>query len=83
MSDNIGTEVRKIITKSLNASVPSEKMSDDYQLAGNVLDSMALTVLLITLEDHFGIMLKDEELTPEDFETVASLTQLIQRNLNG
>lgn len=83
MSDNIGTEVRKIITNSLNASVPPEKMSDDYQLAGNVLDSMALTVLLITLEDHFGIMLKDEELAPEDFETVASLTQLIQRNLNG
>lgn len=82
MSNSIGIEVRKIIANSLNASVSPEKMSDDYPLAGNVLDSMALTVLLITLEDRFRITLNDEELTPEDFETVSSLTQLIQRNLN-
>ena len=83
MSHTLSLEVKQIITNSVNSSIPASKMPDDFQLAGNVLDSMAVTSLIIALEDHFGFTLNDEELTAEDFETVSSLTKLIEQKLSS
>ncbi len=83
MSDAISTEVKQIIINSVNAGVPAAEMANDYELAGNVLDSMAVTNLIIALEDHFGFTLDDDELTAEDFETVSTLTNLVERKLQS
>jgi acyl carrier protein len=42
------------------------------------LDSMALLELLVELERRFGITVEDEDVTPDVFETVASLTAFVQ-----
>ena len=81
MHDNLIVEVKNVITNSINASLSADQMPDDFQLAGNVLDSMAVTNLIIALEEYFGIMFDDDGLTPEDFETVASLSKLVESKL--
>jgi acyl carrier protein len=45
------------------------------------LDSFNTVEILVRLEEEFGIELPDEELTPETFETVASLWSLVDAEL--
>jgi acyl carrier protein len=44
-----------------------------------LLDSLALEQLIAFLEEHFGIAFSDEELVPENFETVPLLAALVNR----
>ena len=41
------------------------------------LDSMAVLELLVELERRFGITVEDEDVTPEVFETVVTLTAFV------
>ena len=83
MDNNVTTEVKKIIINSVNASLSHDEMPDDFPLAGNILDSMAVTNLIIALEEHFGFTLDDEELSAEDFETIISLSKLVEQKLHS
>lgn len=51
----------------------------DTGLFGNLpeLDSMAVATLLTALEDHFDILIEDDEVSAELFETVGSLADFI------
>jgi acyl carrier protein len=57
-------------------------LPDSFKLAGEALDSMAVTNLTLALEEHFGFVFDDEDLAAEDFETVASLSRLVTRKLD-
>lgn len=50
-------------------------------LLGSVaaLDSMAVAQLLTALEEHFGIVLDDDELSADTFATVGTLADFVQR----
>jgi len=43
------------------------------------LDSMAVLELVVEFEERFGITIDDEDVTGEAFETLASLTALVER----
>ncbi|MCG5494761.1 acyl carrier protein [Ectothiorhodospira variabilis] len=52
-------------------------------LLGNIpeLDSMAVVTVITTLEEQFGIMVDDDEISAETFETLGSLTEFVDRKL--
>lgn len=83
MSNSVTNEVKKVITNSVSASIGAEQITDDFQLAGNVLDSMAVTNLILALEEYFDFMFDDDDLSAEDFETVATLSKLVAQKLNS
>lgn len=41
------------------------------------LDSMALTELVVALEDRFNVRIDDAQLTEENFATIGALTHLV------
>lgn len=45
------------------------------------LDSMAVAAVLAGLEDHFGILVADDEVDAALFATVGSLTDFVRRKL--
>ena len=45
------------------------------------LDSMAVVDLAVTLEDHFGIEIGDDEVNGEVFETLGSLAAFVESKL--
>jgi acyl carrier protein len=47
------------------------------------LDSMAVLELVLALEDRFAIAVNGEDVTAEAFETLASLTAFVERQLPG
>lgn len=46
------------------------------------LDSMAVAVVLTAIEDHFGFLIEDDEISGELFETVGSLTAFVQERID-
>ena len=50
---------------------------DEDLLAGGIIDSLGVTQLVTFLEDRFGIRVTDDELTPANFRTLASIEAFV------
>ncbi len=70
-------EVKQIITSTVGEGIVPAPLPDDYPLVGNLLDSLAVTNLIVAIEEHFGFVFSDDELSAEAFETPASLVKLV------
>jgi acyl carrier protein len=56
---------------------------EDHLLETGVLDSLGVLDVVGFLESEFGVRFLDEELTPENFETISRLAQFVQAKRNG
>ncbi len=57
-----------------------DEFSETDSLLDAGLDSMGIMRLVMFIEDEFGVTLPDEELVPENVETLASLEGWIERH---
>jgi acyl carrier protein len=55
--------------------------SDSF-LAEGIVDSTGVLQLVAFLEETYGITVEDEEITPENFDSIRSLTSYIARKTN-
>ncbi|HUF70777.1 MAG TPA: acyl carrier protein [Longimicrobiales bacterium] len=46
---------------------------------GGLIDSMGLMQLITFIEDRTGVRVPDDEVVPDNFQTVTSIDQLVQR----
>jgi acyl carrier protein len=61
---------------TLGRGIPSIALDDDL-LAGGIIDSLGVTQLVAFLEERFGIRVTDEELTPDNFRTLAAIEAFV------
>ena len=76
MSKNIENEVRQILVDMLGLSQDDvDAMTDETPLFGAIpeLDSMAVAGLLTEMEDRLDIMIDDDDVDGELFETFGNL----------
>jgi acyl carrier protein len=73
--------IKTVIARTIGGEYAGKALPDDLKLVGNILDSMAVTNLMVALEESFGFAFEDEDLSAEAFETVASLTELVRRKI--
>ena len=83
MAKTVVDQVKEIIALSVGGEYRDKPIPDDLKLVGNILDSMAVTALIVALEEHFGFAFEDEDLTADAFETVASLSALVARKASS
>ncbi len=76
-------EVKQVIISTVGESIVPDPLPDDYPLVGNLLDSLAVTNLIVALEEHFGFVFSDDELAAEAFENPATLARLVAGKLNS
>ena len=50
---------------------------------GLALDSVALLEFVVGIENEFGILLDDESLTRDHFESLSALSNLVKDKLQG
>jgi acyl carrier protein len=75
---SIEDEVRDFITREAGWTGDRELLTPDYHLIDNgVLDSMGIFQLVTYLEDHLGVEIPDEELVPDNFESIAAIGRLV------
>ena len=73
-------EVRDILTDVLNLGPTGASLTAESPLLGSLpeLDSMAVVILISALEEHFGIMVDDDEISASTFATLGSLAAFVQ-----
>ena len=81
MNNVIFEQVIDVIMNTVGGDIKREVLTEDFKLVGNILDSMAVTNLILALEDYFGFIFNDDELSAEAFETVKTLTELVRNKL--
>ena len=78
---DIEEEVRGFLIKNSRWHGSAAGLTSDYPLIENdVLDSMAIFETIAFLEDHYGIEVSDDDLIPENFETIAAIARLVTNN---
>jgi len=58
----------------------AEGFGEDDDLLQAGLDSMAIMRLVMYIEDEFGVVLPDDELAPENLQTLRRLESWIRRH---
>ena len=81
MNNVLFGQVIDVIMNTVGGDIKREVLTEDFKLVGNILDSMAVTNLILALEDYFGFIFNDDELSAEAFETVKTLTELVRNKL--
>ena len=61
----------------------AEELHDDASLLGTVIDSAGILVLVTHLQDHFGITVEDEEVVPDNLESVNHVVAFVARKLQS
>lgn len=72
-------EIRALLAK-IDAGGAAAGVGDRQSLlAAGVIDSVAMVDLIHELESTFGIHLDDADLTPENFDSVVAIRDLVDR----
>lgn len=72
---NATSEIRSWLQTNVTGS---GVLSDDYNLIENgVLTSLQTVELVMFMEQRFGIIVRDEELSEENFATVRDIADLV------
>jgi acyl carrier protein len=71
--------IRRILRDTLQLGDRAQALTESSALLGAIpeLDSMAVVSLITMIEDEFGIVVADDEVTAETFETVGSLVRFV------
>ena len=76
-------EVKTILIDVLGLGDAGQRLQADSALLGSLpeLDSMAVVSLIGALEEHFGIVVSDDDISASTFETLGSLTDFVAAKL--
>ena len=75
--------VKAVLVETLGLEDRSDSISADTRLFGALpeLDSLTVVELIVVLEQRFGITVDGDDVTAEAFETLASLTEFVSRQV--
>ena len=73
----------KLIGEVLQLDESAVKLRQESPLLGAIpeFDSMAVVTLLTAIEEEYGIMIDDDEVDADIFETVGSLVQFVEQKI--
>lgn len=78
IANPITTRIREFIQEHFPAARARPLTASDRLLENGVLDSLGILELVAFLENEFLITVTDEDLLPEQFETLDRLTQFVE-----
>jgi acyl carrier protein len=78
-------EVKIVLGRALQLGDKVKKFDAATGLFGNIpeFDSMAVVTVVAALEERFGIVVEDAEISAEIFDTVGSLSRFVEGKLNA
>lgn len=82
------SQISKQLITLLSGIIPNYDDSfwhEQTELFGAIaeFDSMVIVTLIGEIEEQFDIVFDDDDISAENFESVASLSQLINSSING
>lgn len=75
-------KLRNFILKELCQDGNIKSLQDDEQLIEKgIIDSLGIISLLAYLDENFGILLSEEELSPKNFATLQSICNMVTKKM--
>ncbi len=81
--DPTSEEIKRFILSRFPSARKWELSYHKKLLESGILDSLGVLEVVTYLEQEFKISLTDEDLVPENFQTIENITQFVQRKSNG
>ncbi len=79
MSTNLTDQIRSFIFENFLFDAAAEDLKNDASfLETGIIDSTGILELVEWMEETFGISVNDEELVPENFDSVSRLEAYLQ-----
>ena len=78
-------EVKLILRDTLQLGDRAEAMQAATHLLGRLpeLDSMAVVTVITALEDNYGFIVDDDEISADTFETLGSLVNFVREKIDA
>jgi acyl carrier protein len=78
-------DVKNILDQTLQLGGRAQALTEASPLLGALpeLDSMAVVMILTTMEEHFGFTVDDDEISADTFATLGTLTAFAEQKLAG
>jgi acyl carrier protein len=76
--------IEVVIERFIMQQLPSEygltKLQlDEPLISTGIIDSLMLLQLIDFIEEHFGVSIEDEDIIPENFQTISHIKDLIEK----
>jgi acyl carrier protein len=78
---NTADKIRTFITTNFYVADPAALADDASFLDRGIIDSTGVLEVVTFLEDTFGITVGDNEMLPENLDSVGNLTAFVERKL--
>jgi len=78
----IAQQIREFIIENFLYGQQRELKDDDSFLGEGIVDSTGVLQLVTFLEETYGITVDDEDLTPENLDSIGSVTAYVCRKTN-
>jgi len=78
---NIEREIRSFVVDNFLFG-RSEALREDDALLGGVIDSTGTIDLIVFLQDRFALTVEEEDVVPENFDSVKHVVAYVERKLN-
>ncbi len=81
--NSIENRVREFIAQTFVMADAAGLAADQSLLAARLIDSTGVLELVGFLEEQFQIQVADDELVPENLDTIANIVAYIERKTGG
>jgi acyl carrier protein len=79
----IEEQVRNFITENFLFGEEKKVADTDSFLENGIIDSTGVLEVVSFVEDTFNIKVKDEEMIPENLDSISNLVSFINKKQNG
>jgi len=80
---NLEQAVRRYIVENFLLGEDSGLSAAESLLGTGVVDSTGILELVMFLEESYGIEVRDEEMLPENLDSIANIVKFVERKLVG
>ncbi len=78
--DIIKKTIREFLIEELRDNGFHEAVSDDESLIDTgIMDSLSILKTISFLDEKFGVVLTEDELAPENFESITSIHNIVKK----
>lgn len=75
--------IREFIMKQFPLARQKQVSDDDSLLQDGVIDSLGTLDVVMFIEERFGLVLEDDDLLSDNFESISRLSNFVEGKLNS
>jgi acyl carrier protein len=81
-AEQVSRELRDFIVEHFMYGRRAQLGDDESLLENGLIDSTGVLELVTKIEETYGFSVEDNELVPENLDSVSALTRFVERKLN-